>query len=156
MRHLRYSRGGFLQPDYSELLTDECDGGMWTSIVSRQVLQFYMLNVVLAFPGDELNRLTTYPHHSCTSCVERELSRRKEFPCPIDGVAVKRVTLSTRTLDDVMVEKDTSWRRRVTKVFNKVEKDFATLLEYNNYLEEVEDISTFKTSHKRIYFMLLF
>jgi hypothetical protein len=28
------------------------------------------------------------------------------------------------------------------KVFNKVETDFATLLEYNNYLEEVEDIST--------------
>ena len=26
------------------------------------------------------------------------------------------------------------------KVFNKVESDFSTLLEYNNYLEEVEDI----------------
>ncbi len=25
--------------------------------------------------------------------------------------------------------------------FNKAEKDFPTLLEYNNYLEEVEDIS---------------
>eukprot|EP00546_Thalassionema_frauenfeldii_P000655 CAMPEP_0178937080 /NCGR_PEP_ID=MMETSP0786-20121207/25548_1 /TAXON_ID=186022 /ORGANISM="Thalassionema frauenfeldii, Strain CCMP 1798" /LENGTH=213 /DNA_ID=CAMNT_0020615591 /DNA_START=140 /DNA_END=781 /DNA_ORIENTATION=- len=32
------------------------------------------------------------------------------------------------------------WRRRVTKVFNKVEKDFKTLVEYNNYLEKVEDI----------------
>jgi CDK-activating kinase assembly factor MAT1 len=40
-----------------------------------------------------------------------------------------------------MVEKDTSWRRRVNKVFNKVESDFDTLIEYNNYLEEVEDIS---------------
>jgi hypothetical protein len=28
------------------------------------------------------------------------------------------------------------WRR-----FNKAEKDFPTLMEYNNYLEEVEDIS---------------
>ena len=37
-------------------------------------------------------------------------------------------------------EKDTSWRRRVLKVFNKTEKDFPTLLEYNNYLEQVEDI----------------
>ena len=26
------------------------------------------------------------------------------------------------------------------KVFNKIESDFPTLLEYNNYLEEVEDI----------------
>lgn len=37
-------------------------------------------------------------------------------------------------------EKDTSWRRRVLKVFNKTEKDFLSLLEYNNYLEEVEDM----------------
>uniref|UniRef100_A0A7S1GHB7 RING-type domain-containing protein n=1 Tax=Cyclophora tenuis TaxID=216820 RepID=A0A7S1GHB7_CYCTE len=79
-------------------------------------------------------------HQFCTACVERELSRRKEFPCPICETPVKRVTLSTRTLDDVQCEKDTSWRRRVTKVFNKIESDFSTLLEYNNYLEEVEDI----------------
>jgi len=56
---------------------------------------------------------------------------------------VKRVNLSTRTLDDVQCEKDTSWRRRVMKVFNKVEKDFVSLREYNDYLEEVEDISTY-------------
>ena len=28
------------------------------------------------------------------------------------------------------------------KVFNKMESDFPALLEYNNYLEEVEDTST--------------
>jgi predicted RNA-binding Zn-ribbon protein involved in translation (DUF1610 family) len=53
---------------------------------------------------------------SCTSCVERELSRRKTFPCPICETLVKRVTLSTRTLDDVQCEKDTSWRRRILKM----------------------------------------
>lgn len=74
------------------------------------------------------------------SCVDRELSRRKVFPCPICETLVKRVTLSTRSLDDIQCEKDTSWRRRVTKVYNKTQKDFETLLEYNNYLEEVEDI----------------
>jgi hypothetical protein len=67
----------------------------------------------------------------------------KEFPCPLCNNPVKKVTLSTRTLDDVQCEKDTSWRRRVMKVFNKVETDFPALLEYNNYLEEVEDTSTF-------------
>lgn len=67
----------------------------------------------------------------------------QEFPCPICETPVKKVTLSTRTLDDVQCEKDTSWRRRVMKVFNKIEKDFATLREYNDYLEEVEDISAF-------------
>jgi len=79
-------------------------------------------------------------HQFCNTCVERELSRRKVFPCPICDTQVKRVTLSTRTLDDVQCEKDTNWRRRVLKVYNKVESDFVNLLDYNNYLEEVEDI----------------
>ena len=84
-------------------------------------------------------------HQFCNSCVERELSRRKTFPCPICETPVKRVTLSTRTLDDVQCEKDTSWRRRVLKVYNKAESDFPSLLEYNNYLEMVEDITSMST-----------
>ena len=64
----------------------------------------------------------------------------QEFQCNICGNPVKKVTLSTRTLDDVQCEKDTSWRRRVMKVFNKVQSDFANLEEYNNYLEEKENI----------------
>jgi CDK-activating kinase assembly factor MAT1 len=79
-------------------------------------------------------------HQFCIVCVERELSRRKTFPCPICETIVKRSTLSTRTLDDVQCEKDTSWRRRINKVYNKVQSDFGSLLEYNNYLEEVEDL----------------
>ena len=79
-------------------------------------------------------------HQFCNSCIDRELSRRREFSCPICETPVKKVTLSTRTLDDVLCEKDTSWRRRVLKVFNKTQRDFTSLLEYNNYLEEVEDI----------------
>lgn len=39
-----------------------------------------------------------------------------------------------------MCENDTNWRRRITKVYNKVEGDFDTLEEYNNYLEMVEDL----------------
>ena len=68
------------------------------------------------------------------------MSRKREFPCPVCGTAVKRVTLTQRTLDDVQCEKDTSWRRRVLKVFNKTQADFDSLLEYNNYLEMVEDL----------------
>ena len=92
-------------------------------------------------PSNSSIRLYTHFYKtSCMSCVDRELSRRKVFPCPICETLVKRVTLSTRSLDDIQCEKDTSWRRRVTKVYNKTQKDFKTLLEYNNYLEEVEDI----------------
>jgi len=79
-------------------------------------------------------------HQFCMPCVERELSRKKVFLCPTCGTEVKRVTLSTRTLDDVQCEKDTSWRRKVLKVYNKGEEDFPSLVDYNNYLEEVEDI----------------
>jgi hypothetical protein len=77
---------------------------------------------------------------SCNTCIDRELVRRREFPCPLCKTPVKRVTLTQRSLDDVQCEKDTSWRRRIMKVFNKQEQDFPTLIEYNNYLEEVEDM----------------
>jgi CDK-activating kinase assembly factor MAT1/Zinc finger, C3HC4 type (RING finger) len=79
-------------------------------------------------------------HQFCNSCIDRELIRKREFPCPVCQNPVKRVTLTQRTLDDVQCEKDTSWRRRVLKVFNKTERDFPSLFEYNNYLEEVEDM----------------
>ena len=79
-------------------------------------------------------------HQFCTACIDRELARKREFTCPICQTPVKKVTLSSRTLDDVLCEKDTSWRRRVMKVFNKTESDFSSLLEYNNYLEQVEDM----------------
>jgi CDK-activating kinase assembly factor MAT1 len=79
-------------------------------------------------------------HQFCNSCTDRELIRKREFPCPICQTPVKKVTLTQRTLDDVQCEKDTSWRRRVLKVFNKTATDFETLLEFNNYLEQVEDM----------------
>lgn len=53
---------------------------------------------------------------------------------------MKRVTLTQRTLDAVQCEKDTSWRRRLLAVYNKTASDFIALKEYNDYLEEVEDM----------------
>jgi CDK-activating kinase assembly factor MAT1 len=79
-------------------------------------------------------------HQFCNACIDREMARRREFPCPICKTLVKRVTLTQRTLDAVQCEKDTSWRRRLLAVYNKTESDFATLKEYNDYLEEVEDM----------------
>lgn len=87
-----------------------------------------------------LGSASTVYSHSCNSCIDRELVRKREFPCPVCQTPVKRVTLTVRSLDDVQCEKDTSWRRRVLKVFNKTEPDFSSLLEFNNYLEQVEDM----------------
>lgn len=39
-----------------------------------------------------------------------------------------------------MVEKEVNIRKRILRDFNKKEEDFATLREYNDYLEEVETI----------------
>lgn len=79
-------------------------------------------------------------HQFCNTCIERELVRKREFPCPRCKTPVKRVTLTQRTLDAVQCEKDTSWRRRLIAVYNKTASDFPTLKEYNDYLEEVEDM----------------
>ena len=78
--------------------------------------------------------------HSCHTCTDRELARKREFLCPICQTPVKRVTLTQRTLDAVQCEKDTSWRRRLLAVYNKTPADFGTLQDYNDYLEEVEDM----------------
>ena len=61
-------------------------------------------------------------HQFCNSCLDRELARKREFPCPICNTAVKRVNLTSRSLDHVQCEKDTSWRRRILSVFNRTEK----------------------------------
>lgn len=45
-----------------------------------------------------------------------------------------------KSLDETEVERDFSIRRKVKALFNKVETDFATLEEYKNYEEMVEDI----------------
>lgn len=38
------------------------------------------------------------------------------------------------------VDKEVDIRKTVLKIYNKLENDFATLRDYNDYLEEVEDI----------------
>lgn len=42
--------------------------------------------------------------------------------------------------EDSMVEKEVNIRKRILRDFNKREEDFATLREYNDYLEEIETI----------------
>lgn len=42
--------------------------------------------------------------------------------------------------EDPMVEKEVDIRKRVLRDYNKKEEDFATLREYNDYLEEIETI----------------
>jgi CDK-activating kinase assembly factor MAT1 len=45
-----------------------------------------------------------------------------------------------QTFDDLYVEKEVNIRRKVGRYFNKRPEDFGTLREYNNYLEETEEL----------------
>lgn len=60
--------------------------------------------------------------------------------CPECNVPLRRSNFRVQLFEDPMVEKEVDIRRRILKDYNKKEDDFATLLEYNDYLEEIEDL----------------
>jgi len=78
-------------------------------------------------------------HALCDSCVEL-LFVKGSGACPACGVALRRSGFRIQLFEDPMVEKEVDIRRRVLKDFNKSEADFATLREYNDYLEQVETV----------------
>eukprot|EP00752_Nemacystus_decipiens_P007211 g6454.t1 len=80
-------------------------------------------------------------HRFHQACVEKELLRRKTFPCPTCQVQVRRAGLTEKTLDELEVARDITVRKRITKIFNRAEEDFnGDLRAYNDYLETMEDI----------------
>jgi len=48
----------------------------------------------------------------------------------------------TQTFEDLAVDKEVRIRKTLMKHYNKREEDFATLREYNDYLEEIEVMGT--------------
>ncbi|KJE94046.1 hypothetical protein CAOG_004743 [Capsaspora owczarzaki ATCC 30864] len=62
------------------------------------------------------------------------------MPCLVCKRLVKRTELARQTFQDLGVDREVKIRRNVMKVFTKSESAFASLDEYNNYLEEIEDI----------------
>ncbi|CAM9913662.1 unnamed protein product, partial [Sphacelaria rigidula] len=80
-------------------------------------------------------------HRFHQHCVEKELVRRKSFPCPLCQTQVKRAGLTEKTLDELEVSRDITVRKRISKIFNRLEDDFAgDLKAYNDYLEQKEDL----------------
>jgi len=55
-------------------------------------------------------------------------------------VPLRRSNYRVQLFEDAFVEKEVDIRRRVLKDFNKREEDFETLNDFNEYLEEVENI----------------
>nr|POF17885.1 rna polymerase ii transcription factor b subunit 3 [Quercus suber] len=81
-------------------------------------------------------------HKMCESCVDRIFSHGPA-QCPISGCSrtLRRHKFREQTFEDIKVEREVDIRKRVAAVFNRREEDFEDLRAYNNYLNDVEDIT---------------
>jgi CDK-activating kinase assembly factor MAT1 len=75
----------------------------------------------------------------CESCINR-LFLQGPGPCPICKTTLRKSNFKVQTFEDLYVEKEVLIRRKVGRYFNKRQEDFKSLLDYNNYLEECEEI----------------
>ncbi|XP_067848007.1 CDK-activating kinase assembly factor MAT1 [Heptranchias perlo] len=78
-------------------------------------------------------------HTLCESCVEL-LFIRGSGNCQECGTALRKNNFRVQLFEDPTVDKEVEIRKKVLKIYNKREDDFCTLKEYNDFLEEVEDI----------------
>lgn len=81
-------------------------------------------------------------HKMCESCVDR-IFTQGPAPCPVIGCGktLRKNKFRKQTFEDVTVEREVDVRKRVSKTFNKRRDDFPDLREYNDYLEEVEEMT---------------
>jgi len=78
-------------------------------------------------------------HKLCQTCVD-VLFTRPSAACPLCNTPLRRSDFRVQQYEDASVEREVDIRKKIVKIFNKREEDFKTLLEYNDYLEEVETI----------------
>ena len=78
----------------------------------------------------------------CESCVDRIFSHGPAA-CPIPGCrkTLRKHRFREQTFEDIKVEREVDIRRRVAAVFNRREEEFETLRDWNDYLNDVEDIT---------------
>ncbi|RSH95071.1 TFIIH/NER complex subunit [Saitozyma podzolica] len=79
-------------------------------------------------------------HKMCESCIDRLFTLGPE-PCPQCGKILRKINFAHQTFEDLRVEKEVAVRRRMADVFNKREEDFKTSREYDDYLEDVENLT---------------
>lgn len=80
-------------------------------------------------------------HKMCESCVDR-IFALGPAPCPFAscGRTLRRNKFTDQRFEDIGVEKEVNIRAKVKKTYNRGEEHFKNLEEYNNYLEEIEDV----------------
>lgn len=77
----------------------------------------------------------------CSTCVDR-IFTSGPAPCPVPhcGRTLRKRGFRAAFFEDLAIERECDIRRRVSDVFNRTEDDFETLLDYNNYLQETEEL----------------
>ncbi|XP_064148630.1 CDK-activating kinase assembly factor MAT1 isoform X5 [Loxodonta africana] len=75
----------------------------------------------------------------CESCVDL-LFVRGAGNCPECGTPLRKSNFRVQLFEDPAVDKEVEIRKKVLKIYNKREEDFSSLREYNDFLEEVEEI----------------
>ncbi|RYO95179.1 hypothetical protein DL766_004192 [Monosporascus sp. MC13-8B] len=81
-------------------------------------------------------------HAMCSNCVSN-IFKSGPAQCPYASCAKTLRFRGFRSafFGDLSVEREVDVRRRVAAVFNMAQDDFETLRDYNNYLQEVEDLT---------------
>lgn len=81
-------------------------------------------------------------HKMCETCVGR-IFTSGPAQCPIPGCkrTLRKHRFRVQTFEDIQVEREVDIRKRVAAVFNKREEDFESLRDWNDYLNDVEDIT---------------
>jgi len=77
----------------------------------------------------------------CSTCVDRIFtSGPASCPVPYCGKTLRKKGFHKAFFGDLKVEREVDIRKRVGAVFNRRQDEFETLLDWNNYLEEVESL----------------
>uniref|UniRef100_A0A3Q2X5T3 CDK-activating kinase assembly factor MAT1 n=1 Tax=Haplochromis burtoni TaxID=8153 RepID=A0A3Q2X5T3_HAPBU len=78
-------------------------------------------------------------HTLCENCVEM-LFVRGSSNCVQCDTPLRKSNFRVQLFEDPTVDKEVEIRKKVLKIYNKRDFDFPSLREYNDYLEQVEDI----------------
>jgi len=80
-------------------------------------------------------------HPLCQNCVEN-IFARNSARCPYDGCAkmLRKNNFWEQLFDDPMIERENFIRKRLSKTYNLQEDDFPCLRDFNDYLENIEEI----------------
>uniref|UniRef100_A0A8C6WLG0 CDK-activating kinase assembly factor MAT1 n=1 Tax=Neogobius melanostomus TaxID=47308 RepID=A0A8C6WLG0_9GOBI len=84
-------------------------------------------------------------HTLCENCVEM-LFVRGSGNCVQCDTPLRKSNFRVQLFEDPAVDKEVEIRKKVLKIYNKRDFDFPNLREYNDYLEQIEDI-VFNLTH---------